>query len=67
MVRASSPPVQRHDDTAYIVLDSIGDGVLVYRATDKDQADLDTLIHDILTGQYNNPYRIVAFNTAGGW
>ncbi len=29
--------------------------------------DLETLIEDLLDGQYINPVRIVAFNTAEGW
>jgi hypothetical protein len=31
---------------------------------DTDRA---TLIHHLLEGQYSNPVRIVAFNTAEGW
>jgi hypothetical protein len=31
------------------------------------QADLKTLLESLLTGQFNNPLRVVAFNTAEGW
>jgi hypothetical protein len=30
-------------------------------------ADLETVIADLLDGQYNNPIRVIGFNTAEGW
>jgi hypothetical protein len=33
----------------------------------KREADRTTLIQDLLDGQYDDPVRIVAFNTAEGW
>jgi hypothetical protein len=38
-----------------------------WRETDVDSADRQTLIRDLLAGEYKNPVRIVAFNTAEGW
>jgi hypothetical protein len=35
--------------------------------TDDRETDRQTLIRDMLDGQYENPVRIVAFNTAEGW
>ena len=32
-----------------------------------EDTNLETLIEDLLDGQYSNPVRIVAFNTAEGW
>ena len=29
--------------------------------------DLETVIQDLLTGQYTNPIRVIAFNTAERW
>jgi hypothetical protein len=29
--------------------------------------DLETVIQDLLDGQYSNPVRVVSFNTAEGW
>jgi hypothetical protein len=55
------------DTTVHVVLDRIGEGCFVYREIDEDQSYLDTLIDDIWSGQYNDPFRIVAFNTAEGW
>jgi hypothetical protein len=32
-----------------------------------ERADLETTITDLITGQYDRPVRVVAFNTAEGW
>jgi hypothetical protein len=50
------------DQTAYLVVDRFGSGV-VYRETEIERTDLDTIIADLLSGQFNDPVRIVAFNT----
>jgi hypothetical protein len=54
------------DETAYIVVDSISNGT-VYRETEIEKADLETILGDLFTGQYNSPIRIVAFNTLEHW
>jgi hypothetical protein len=38
-----------------------------YREADVETADLETMIIDLLDGQYRNPVKIVALNTAEGW
>jgi hypothetical protein len=38
-----------------------------YRETDEEQADRETLIRDLISGQYDRPVRIVAVNTAQQW
>jgi len=38
----------------------------VYR-TDVEQANLETVITDLMSGQYSDPVRVVAFNTAEHW
>ena len=38
-----------------------------WRETDCETADLETVIQDLLTGQYHNPIRVIAFNTAERW
>jgi hypothetical protein len=55
------------DQTVYLVVDDFGSKGRSYRETDADTADLETVIVDLLDGQYNNPVRVVAFNTAEGW
>jgi hypothetical protein len=53
--------------TKYIVLDDYGKAGRVYRETAEDEATLESIIDDLLTGQFNNPVRVVAFNTSEGW
>ena len=56
------------DQTVYIVLcDDFGPLGQAYFETDPERADLETTITDLLSGQYDNPVRVVAFNTAEGW
>jgi hypothetical protein len=38
-----------------------------YCETNPERADLETTITDLLSGQYDNPVRVVAFKTAEGW
>jgi hypothetical protein len=51
----------------YVVLDDFGEIGRAYRETDEKRADRETLIRDLIAGQYEHPVRIIAFNTAQGW
>ena len=55
------------DETVYLVADHLGRLGDVWRETDCEATDLETVIQDLLTGQYSEPVRMVAFNTAQGW
>ena len=52
------------DQTVYLVLDDFGRLGRAYRETDVEQANLETTIGDLMSGQYSDPVRVVAFNTA---
>jgi hypothetical protein len=54
------------DETVYVVVDSCRSGS-VCRETEVERTDLETIIDDLLAGQFNNPVRIVAFNTLEHW
>jgi hypothetical protein len=56
-----------NDQTVYLVADDFGRNGSAWREADCETADLETVIQDLLTGQYNNPIRVVAFNTAERW
>ena len=56
-----------NDESVYLVADDFGKNGSVWRETDCETADLETVIQDLLTGQYSNPIRVVAFNTAERW
>jgi hypothetical protein len=55
------------DQTVYLVLDDFGRGGRVWREADAEMADLETVLGDLLEGQYKNPVRVVGFNTAERW
>ena len=65
----TSPSIvpQGADQDTYIVLDDLGRIGCAWRETDVDGADRETLIRDLVEGQYSKPVRIIAFNTAEGW
>jgi hypothetical protein len=54
------------DADTYLVLDEIGSS-RVYRETEEIEAHRVAVIRDISEGQYSQPRRVVAFNTAEGW
>lgn len=55
------------DQNVYLVVDDFGQSGTVYCEADVEHTDLETVISDLMSGQYNNPVRIVAFNTAEKW
>jgi hypothetical protein len=67
----SSPsivPSDRLDRDIYLVLEDFGARAgCAWRETDEADADLDTVIRFILSGQYTYPVRVVAFNAIEGW
>jgi hypothetical protein len=51
-----------------LVLDDFGGRLgRVWPETDEECTDREIVITDLMTGQYSNPVRVVAFNAAGGW
>jgi hypothetical protein len=56
----------RLDRDMYLVLEDFSNGA-AWRETDEDRTDYRTLISDLLTGQYDHPLRVVAFNPLEGW
>jgi len=65
----TTPSIVPHgaDQDTYLVLDDLGRIGCAWRETDVESADCETLIRDLVEGQYSKPVRIVAFNTAEGW
>jgi len=55
------------DETAYLVLDDFGDLGRCWRESDIQTTDLETVITDLMEGQYSNPVRVVGFNTVQDW
>jgi len=55
------------DQTVYLVIDRFGGRGSVYRETEVERTDIETIIADLLSGQFNDPVRVVAFNTLEHW
>jgi hypothetical protein len=55
------------DRTVYLVIDRFRDLGTVYREMEVERADLETIIVDLMSGQFNDPMRVVAFNTLEHW
>jgi hypothetical protein len=55
------------DQTVYLVVDRFGALGVAYRETDVVRTDLETTITDLMSGQFNDPVRVVAFNTRERW
>jgi hypothetical protein len=62
-----APDQQPHDVTVYIVLNDFGQLGRAYVETDEAAADVQTVVNKISDGEYSNPIRVVAFNTAEEW
>ncbi len=67
MSSASAKLVPQSDATVHIVLDDFGKSGRAYRETDEEDVSFDTVVDDLMTGQFNNPVRVIAFNTGEGW
>ena len=60
-------PREANQDT-YLVLDDFGGRLgRAWRETDEEDTDRETLLRDLVEGQYSRPTRIIAFNTTEGW
>ena len=55
------------DCDVYLVLNDFGALGRAWPETDEQQTDRDSVIRDLFEGQYSDPVRVVAFNTARGW
>jgi hypothetical protein len=56
-----------NDQTVYLVAEDFGKIGRAWREADYEATDLETVIEDLLSGQYKNPIRVVAFNTEERW
>ena len=60
--------VPRGDDhDVYLVVDDLGRFGRVWREADFEATDFETVVTDLLDGQYKHPLGIFSFNSAEGW
>jgi len=61
-------PPAGNDQEIYSVLDDFGGRLgSAWRETNVGETDLETVVRDLMDGQYCNTVRVVGFNTAEGW
>jgi hypothetical protein len=60
------PNREEDDQNVYLVVDDFGRNGRAFREAD-EATDLETVISDMLSGEYKNPARVVAFNTTEKW
>jgi hypothetical protein len=64
----TSPRLPNHGDAVYLVLDGFGKFGQADRETDPRQADRQTVLANVSSGQYERPpLRIAACKTAESW
>jgi hypothetical protein len=64
MRRSNRSPSIVPNETVYLVADDFGKIGRAWREADYETTDLETVIQDLLSGQYKNSTRVIAFNTA---
>jgi hypothetical protein len=63
-----SPSIVPHtDQDIYLVMDDFGRLGRVWREADVENTGLETVIEDMLAGQYSNAIGVFAFNPVEGW
>jgi len=55
------------EQTVYLVIDGLARSGSVYRETEVERTDVETVIGDLMSGQFNDPIRVIAFNTLEHW
>src|SRR3954451_24949690 len=61
-MRESPSIVLSNDQDVYLLLDNYGEWGTAWRETDIEATDFESVITDLLEGQYINPVRVVGFN-----
>ena len=55
------------DQTIYLVVDRLSRQGAVYYEIEIERTDIETIVTDLLAGQFNDPVRVTAFNTLEHW
>jgi hypothetical protein len=55
------------DHNIYLVMDDLGRLGRVWREADAEHTDLETVIQELLEGQYKSPVGVFGFNPFEGW
>lgn len=55
------------DETIYLVVDRFGRPGGLDRETEVERPDIETIVAEFMSGRFNDPIRVVAFNTLEHW
>ena len=55
------------DQTLYLVVDRQGRKGSVYCEVEIERTDIETIVADLLAGQFHDPVRVTAYNTLEHW
>jgi hypothetical protein len=66
-IRTTSTVPYGADQTVYLVVDGFDQQDASGRNNEIERTDLETVVADLLSGRFNDPIRIVAFNTLEHW
>jgi hypothetical protein len=67
MRRSPSIVPDTTDRDVYLVFDDFGRLGRSWREIDEERTDRESIITDLMDGQYSSPVRVVGFNTAEDW
>lgn len=67
MATGSPSLVPQTGRPVYLVLNDYGHLGVAFVEADPETADLETIIDDLISGQYARPLRVVAMNVDEGW
>jgi hypothetical protein len=55
------------DQTIHLVVEDLGHLGRIWREANVQETDFETVVKDLLAGQYHNPIGVFAFNPFEGW
>ncbi|QDP21192.2 hypothetical protein [Bradyrhizobium cosmicum] len=55
------------EPSVYLVADDFGRAGRAWREADLETTDLETVINDLIAGEYRRPIKVIAFNTSERW
>ncbi|WP_431204372.1 hypothetical protein ACQ86E_04425 [Bradyrhizobium betae] len=55
------------EPSVYLVADDFGRAGSAWREADLETTDLETVICDLIAGEYRRPIKVIAFNTSERW
>jgi len=55
------------DETIYIVVDGLGQRGTFHQEREIERTELESVVADLLSGQFNDPICVAAFNTLEHW